>query len=191
MSPYGITGPQWCMITNLHTVGYLSQWCHMSITVSQIQCQGSPFPIASWPGASKTTSWASGFEQIFLFFHISRSKNFEILEVGLVMILRKGKPWVFYLNFSWHLSECPFWIFRQVTHNSYMVTKFFTHLKHDFTRLGRVDWWLGRTLKLPATWLFVQVCLEYHQKTLLLALCRGIIPGGVLVMWRWWVGSVV
>ena len=32
------------------------------------------------------------------------------------------------------------------THNSYMITEFFTRPKHDFTRLGRVDGWLGRTL---------------------------------------------
>ena len=49
------------------------------------------FPTARWPRASKTTSRASGFEQIFPLFHISRSKNFKILEVGQVMILRKGK----------------------------------------------------------------------------------------------------
>ena len=55
--------------------------------------QGSLFPTDRWPGASKTTSRASGFEQIFSsLFHISRSKNFKILEVGQVMILRKGKP---------------------------------------------------------------------------------------------------
>ena len=56
--------------------------------------QGSPFPTARRPGASKTTSRASGFEQIFLsLFQVSRSKNFKILEVGQVMILRKeGKP---------------------------------------------------------------------------------------------------
>ena len=27
-----------------------------------------------------------------------------------------------------------------------MTTEFFTRPKHDFTRLGRVDGWLGRTL---------------------------------------------
>ena len=55
--------------------------------------QGSPFHTARRPGASKTTSRASGFEQIFPF-HSSRSKTFKILEVRQVMILRKGKPWV-------------------------------------------------------------------------------------------------
>ena len=34
-------------------------------------------------------------------FHISRSKNFKILEVGQVMILRKGKPW----NSVWHAEQ--------------------------------------------------------------------------------------
>ena len=28
-----------------------------------------------------------------------------------------------------------------------MTTEFFTRPKHDFTRLGRVDGWLGRTLR--------------------------------------------
>ena len=28
-----------------------------------------------------------------------------------------------------------------------MTTEFFTRPKHDFTRLGRVDGWLGRTLQ--------------------------------------------
>ena len=42
-------------------------------------------------GASKTTSRASVFEQIFPFY-LSRLKNFKILEVGQVMILRKVKP---------------------------------------------------------------------------------------------------
>ena len=51
---------------------------------------------------------------------------------------------VFYLNFLWHPSECPFRTSN--THNSYMISKFFTRPKHDFTRLGRVDGWLGRTL---------------------------------------------
>ena len=27
-----------------------------------------------------------------------------------------------------------------------MISEFFTRPKHDFTRLGRVDGWLGRTL---------------------------------------------
>ena len=31
------------------------------------------------------------------------------------------------------------------THNSYMATEIFTRPKHDFTHLGRVDGWLGRT----------------------------------------------
>ena len=30
-----------------------------------------------------------------------------------------------------------------------MTTEFFTRPKHDFTRLGRVDGWLGRTLIFP------------------------------------------
>ena len=58
--------------------------------------QGSPFPTARPPGASKTTSLASGFEQIFLLYLIytvCRSTNFKILGVGQVMILRKGEPW--------------------------------------------------------------------------------------------------
>ena len=54
---------------------------------------------------------------------------------------------VFYLNFSWHPSECPFRTSN--THNSYMISEFFTRPKHDFTRLGRVDGWLGRTLHYP------------------------------------------
>ena len=48
--------------------------------------QGSPFRTAQRPGPSKTTSWASGFEQIFpLYFVISRSKSFKILEVGIMV----------------------------------------------------------------------------------------------------------
>ena len=51
---------------------------------------------------------------------------------------------VFYLKFLWHPSECPFRTSN--THSSYMISTFFTRPKHDFTRLGRVDGWLGRTL---------------------------------------------
>ena len=34
----------------------------------------------------------------------------------------------------------------QVSHNSYVMTEFFTHPKQDFTHLGQEDGWLGRTL---------------------------------------------
>ena len=58
---------------------------------------------------------------------------------------------VFYLNFLWNPSECPFRTSN--THNSYMISEFFTRPKHDFTRLGRVDGWLGRTLATGRNWL--------------------------------------
>ena len=61
---------------------------------------------------------------------------------------------VFYLNFLWHPSECPFRTSN--THNSYMISEFFTRPKHDFTRLGRVDGWLGRTLR-QTDWLFIEL----------------------------------
>ena len=58
--------------------------------------QGSPFPTGRRPRESKTTSRArTDFSSLF---HISRSKNFKILEVGQVMILRKGKPCILWEN---------------------------------------------------------------------------------------------
>ena len=75
--------------------------------------QCSPFPTARRPGASKTTSRASGFEQILpTLFHISRSKNFKILEVGQVMILRKGKPCQYNpeVNFILKLTLIMWWM---------------------------------------------------------------------------------
>ena len=77
-----------------------------------------------------------------------RSNDIHLEEISQEIpqppITKISKP-VFYLNFLWHPSECPFRTSN--THNSYTISEFFTRPKHDFTRLGRVDGWLGRTLQ--------------------------------------------
>ena len=56
-------------------------------------------------------------------------------------------PAVFYLTFHGTRPNAHFEkIQTSNTHSSYMITEFFTRPKHDFTHLGRGDWWLGRTL---------------------------------------------
>ena len=71
-----------------------------------------------------------------------------LIEKGVFVFWEKTIwPPMFYLNFSWYPFECAFlWRFGQVTHDSYMITEFLTHPKHDFTPMGRVDGWLGKTL---------------------------------------------
>ena len=69
---------------------------------------------------------------------------------------------MFYLNFSWHPSECPFRTSN--THNSYMISEFFTRPNHDFTRLGRVDGWLGRTLIQHQAALILLTSLQWRYK---------------------------
>ena len=44
-------------------------------------------------------------------------------------------------------------ILDKYTYNSYMISEFFTRPKHDFTCLGRVDGWLGRTLVFMKIWI--------------------------------------
>ena len=108
--------------------------------------QGLPFPTARRPRASKTTSWASGFEQIFSsLFHISRPKNFKILEVGQVMILRKGKPcnvnqvhemmWAFGSTIS--LAQCKTAESQMLRHWSYCSLA----LSHRYNFQRRLSGW--------------------------------------------------
>ena len=54
---------------------------------------------------------------------------------------------MFYLNFHGTCQNAHFEKIRTSnTHNSYLMTEYFTLPKHNFTHLGRVDGWLGRTL---------------------------------------------
>ena len=63
---------------------FLSQHV-LLISFRLIHWQGSTYPIARWPRASKTTSRASGFQQSFLLYYIQADwKKCAILEVGLV-----------------------------------------------------------------------------------------------------------
>ena len=90
---------------------------------------------------------------------------------------------VFYLNFLWHPSECPFRTSN--THNAYMISKFFTRPKHDFTRLGRVDGWLGRTLNY-IIW-FLSICsYGWKEKLLEELLYTAGIAQRNLVIFDWW-----
>ena len=55
--------------------------------------QGSPFSTARWPGASKITSWASGFGQIFFFFFILADRRIsKFLESGKWWFWEKASP---------------------------------------------------------------------------------------------------
>ena len=54
---------------------------------------------------------------------------------------------VFYLNFHGTSLNAHFEKIQTTnTHNSFIMTEFFTCLKHDFTHVGWVDGWLSRTL---------------------------------------------
>ena len=51
------------------------------------------FPLPDGPGQVKLPVGQVDLDRFFFFFfHISRSKNFKVLGVGQVMILRKGEP---------------------------------------------------------------------------------------------------
>ena len=53
------------------------------------------FPLPNGPGQVKLPVGQVDLNRFFLFIsYLSRSKNFKILEIGQVMILRKGKPCV-------------------------------------------------------------------------------------------------
>ena len=53
------------------------------------------FPLPNGPGKVKLPVGQVDLNRFFLFIsYLSRSKNFRILEIGQVMILRKGKPCV-------------------------------------------------------------------------------------------------
>ena len=53
------------------------------------------FPLPNGPGIVKLPVGQVDLNRFFLFIsYLSRSKNFKILEIGQVMILRKGKPCV-------------------------------------------------------------------------------------------------
>ena len=61
---------------------------------TNIPCRAG-LPISHCPTARGKWNYQSGkriWTEFFSLFHISRSKNFKILEVGEVMTLRKGKP---------------------------------------------------------------------------------------------------
>ena len=74
MMPYGITRPpqslrQWhCWVLCWIWSGLSNEISCWQTQFFKIWVQGSPFPTARWPGASKTTSRASGFGQIFLLY---------------------------------------------------------------------------------------------------------------------------
>ena len=57
--------------------------------------------------------------------------------------------WIFHGTLlNAHFEKIP----TSKPHSSYMITEIFTCPKHNFTRLGRVDRWLSRTLSLaPGT----------------------------------------
>ena len=71
--------------------------------------QGLPFPTARLPGASKTTSLASGFEQIFLLYLICADQRIsKFLESGKWWFWEKASPVRTYFNYLCHVrvEEC-------------------------------------------------------------------------------------
>ena len=80
MSEWSMGGweSEWMVCLKTQAVATQPQWpCHDPLDMwhqrqrrNTLSFQGLPFPTARWPGASKTTSRASGFGQIFLLYFI-------------------------------------------------------------------------------------------------------------------------